>query len=175
MAVSEKMLFMEIDLHEQLIQKMKMLSMNSLFSINLNLAVGESVIIGMASATAARLYALPLPRTLQIERNARLMDNPELFNPNEDETIQKLSEYNAIQALRDKVYEVGLPHDELASPADNNAHQSGSLPTEDLFSRAESLPVQILLGGTAIKDYYAIKEIKEVDDEDHEDPLAILD
>ena len=104
MAVSEKMLFMEIDLHEQLIQKMKMLSMNSLFSINFNLAVGENIIIGMASATAARLYALPLPRALQIERNARLMDNAELFDQKHDENIQKMSELNAIQALRDKVY-----------------------------------------------------------------------
>ena len=65
----------------------------------------------MASATAARLYALPLPRTLQIERNARLMDNAELFDQKHDENIQKMSELNAIQALRDKVYEVTLPHD----------------------------------------------------------------
>ena len=41
-----------------------MLSMNALFSISLSIAVGENLIIGMASATAARLYALPLPRTL---------------------------------------------------------------------------------------------------------------
>ena len=40
MAVSEKILFMEFDLHKQLIYKMKMLSMNALFSIDLKLSVG---------------------------------------------------------------------------------------------------------------------------------------
>lgn len=36
--------------------------MNSLFSIDLNLAVGENDIVGMATATALRLYALPMPK-----------------------------------------------------------------------------------------------------------------
>ncbi|CAH1256752.1 C2CD5 [Branchiostoma lanceolatum] len=65
-AVSDVLPFMEYELHRQLMHKLKAKSMNSLFGLNVEISVGETLIIGIATATAAFLSALPLPGPLKI-------------------------------------------------------------------------------------------------------------
>lgn len=55
--------FMEYELHNQLMNKLKIRSMNGLFGLKLQITVGENMLIGMASATGAFLAALPPPPT----------------------------------------------------------------------------------------------------------------
>ncbi|XP_078585171.1 C2 domain-containing protein 5-like isoform X1 [Branchiostoma floridae x Branchiostoma japonicum] len=65
-AVSDVLPFMEYELHRQLMHKLKAKSMNSLFGLNVEISVGETLIIGIATATAAFLSALPPPGPLKI-------------------------------------------------------------------------------------------------------------
>ncbi|XP_078671242.1 C2 domain-containing protein 5-like isoform X9 [Branchiostoma floridae x Branchiostoma belcheri] len=65
-AVSDVLPFMEYELHRQLMHKLKAKSMNSLFGLNVEISVGETLIIGIATATAAFLSALPVPGPLKI-------------------------------------------------------------------------------------------------------------
>jgi len=64
--VSEKILFTEYYLHSQIVTKMKIFSMNALFSFKVKITVGETFIFGVAQATALRLVALPLPSGVEV-------------------------------------------------------------------------------------------------------------
>ena len=55
--------FMEYELHNQLMNKLKIRSMNGLFGLALQITVGENMLIGTACATGAFLAALPPPPT----------------------------------------------------------------------------------------------------------------
>ncbi|XP_060570000.1 LOW QUALITY PROTEIN: C2 domain-containing protein 5-like [Ruditapes philippinarum] len=79
--ISDILPFLEYDLHNQLMNKLKMRSMNGLFGLKMQFVVGESMLIGIASATGAYLVPLPpppVPRLLgQItseEENVALLD-----------------------------------------------------------------------------------------------------
>jgi hypothetical protein len=64
--VSEKILFTEYYLHSQIITKMKIFSMNALFSFKVKITVGDTFIFGVAQATAMRLEALPIPSSVEV-------------------------------------------------------------------------------------------------------------
>lgn len=50
--VSEAIPFLEYDLHRQILYKLKVLGMNAAFCLKYQLAISESLIVGVASATA---------------------------------------------------------------------------------------------------------------------------
>ncbi|CAI2367364.1 unnamed protein product [Moneuplotes crassus] len=64
--ISEKILFTEYYLHSQIVKKMKIYSMNALFSFRVKILIGDKFIFGIAQATAMRLTALPLPSEISI-------------------------------------------------------------------------------------------------------------
>ncbi|EDO47590.1 predicted protein [Nematostella vectensis] len=64
--VSTVLPFLEYELHQQLINKMKVKGMNALFGLHLQICVGETLLIGIASATAVYLSALPPPPILKV-------------------------------------------------------------------------------------------------------------
>ncbi|PFX32665.1 C2 domain-containing protein 5 [Stylophora pistillata] len=64
--VSSILPFLEYELHQQLLNKLKVKGMNALFRLHLQISVGESLIIGTASSTAVFLEALPTPPLLKI-------------------------------------------------------------------------------------------------------------
>ncbi|XP_045174901.2 C2 domain-containing protein 5-like isoform X2 [Mercenaria mercenaria] len=59
--ISDILPFLEYDLHNQLMNKLKIRSMNGLFGLKMQFVVGESMLIGIASATGAYLTPLPSP------------------------------------------------------------------------------------------------------------------
>lgn len=52
--VSEAIPFLEYDLHRQLMYKLKLMGMNAAFGLKFQLSISESLIVGVASATAVR-------------------------------------------------------------------------------------------------------------------------
>ena len=64
--VSEALPFLEFDLHRQLLYKLRLLGCNAAFSLRIDITVGSDMIVGVASATAALVAALPEPRPLRI-------------------------------------------------------------------------------------------------------------
>ncbi|KAM8891367.1 C2 domain-containing protein 5 isoform 12-T12 [Spinachia spinachia] len=65
-AISNLLPFMEYELHTQLMNKLKLRSMNSLFGLHIQISVGENMLLGLASATGVYLTALPPPGGIQI-------------------------------------------------------------------------------------------------------------
>ncbi|XP_053320123.1 C2 domain-containing protein 5 isoform X1 [Spea bombifrons] len=65
-AVSNLLPFMEYELHTQLMNKVKLRSMNSLFGLRIQITVGENMLLGLASATGVYLASLPAPGGIQI-------------------------------------------------------------------------------------------------------------
>ncbi|XP_019745945.1 C2 domain-containing protein 5 isoform X7 [Hippocampus comes] len=65
-AISNLLPFMEYELHTQLMNKLKLRSMNALFGLHIQISVGENMLLGLASATGVYLTALPTPGGIQI-------------------------------------------------------------------------------------------------------------
>ena len=61
--------FLEYELHRQLLYKLRVLGMNAAFRLQLQLTIGPQLIVGVASATAVYLPALPAPIPLKITRH----------------------------------------------------------------------------------------------------------
>ncbi|XP_052437964.1 C2 domain-containing protein 5 isoform X18 [Carassius gibelio] len=65
-AISSLLPFLEYELHTQLMNKLKLRSMNALFGLRIQISVGETMLLGIASATGVYLTALPSPGGIQI-------------------------------------------------------------------------------------------------------------
>uniref|UniRef100_A0A4W5QM59 C2 domain-containing protein 5 n=1 Tax=Hucho hucho TaxID=62062 RepID=A0A4W5QM59_9TELE len=65
-SISNLLPFMEYELHTQLMNKLKLRSMNALFGLRIQISVGENMLLGLASATGVYLSALPAPGGIQI-------------------------------------------------------------------------------------------------------------
>ncbi|XP_068134083.1 C2 domain-containing protein 5 isoform X7 [Hyperolius riggenbachi] len=64
--ISNLLPFMEYELHTQLMNKLKLKGMNALFGLRIQITVGETMLLGLASATGVYLTALPTPGGIQI-------------------------------------------------------------------------------------------------------------
>ncbi|KAF4091882.1 hypothetical protein AMELA_G00042050 [Ameiurus melas] len=65
-SISNLLPFLEYELHTQLMNKLKLRSMNALFGLHIQISVGENMLLGLASATGVYLTALPSPGGIQI-------------------------------------------------------------------------------------------------------------
>ncbi|XP_051580887.1 C2 domain-containing protein 5-like isoform X4 [Myxocyprinus asiaticus] len=65
-AISNLLPFLEYELHTQLMNKLKLRGMNALFGMRIQISVGETMLLGLASATGVYLTALPSPGGIQI-------------------------------------------------------------------------------------------------------------
>uniref|UniRef100_A0A8C1IKS6 C2 domain-containing protein 5 n=1 Tax=Cyprinus carpio TaxID=7962 RepID=A0A8C1IKS6_CYPCA len=65
-AISSLLPFLEYELHTQLMNKLKLRGMNALFGLRIQISVGETMLLGLASATGVYLTALPSPGGIQI-------------------------------------------------------------------------------------------------------------
>eukprot|EP01117_Protostelium_nocturnum_P002984 TRINITY_DN13914_c0_g1_i1.p1 TRINITY_DN13914_c0_g1~~TRINITY_DN13914_c0_g1_i1.p1 ORF type:complete len:944 (-),score=372.42 TRINITY_DN13914_c0_g1_i1:155-2986(-) len=72
--ISESLPFIEYNLHRQLMYKLRVMGMNAAFRIRMQLAIGDSLIVAIATATAFFLPALPSPQPLQINRSLDVVD-----------------------------------------------------------------------------------------------------
>lgn len=61
--------FVEHQLHQQIMYKLKVLGMNAVFSLKFQLSLNQNLILAVASCTAVFLPALPTPPALQINRS----------------------------------------------------------------------------------------------------------
>eukprot|EP00045_Choanoeca_perplexa_P013967 m.161060 g.161060 ORF g.161060 m.161060 type:complete len:1008 (+) comp16517_c0_seq2:108-3131(+) len=74
-ALGEAIPFLEHDLHEQLYNKMKLRGMNALFNLRIQLTVGETMTVAVATATGMHLACLPSTPVLQFRRTQRMHRN----------------------------------------------------------------------------------------------------
>ncbi|KAM4618436.1 C2 domain-containing protein 5 isoform 1-T1 [Polymixia lowei] len=102
-AISNLLPFMEYELHTQLMNKLKLRSMNALFGLRIQISVGENMMLGLASATGVYLTALPAPGGIQIAGKTA----GDLSNEQHISTIQK--RINDTIAKNKELYHINPP------------------------------------------------------------------
>ncbi|XP_030586734.1 C2 domain-containing protein 5 isoform X4 [Archocentrus centrarchus] len=102
-AISNLLPFMEYELHTQLMNKLKLRSMNALFGLHIQISVGENMLLGLASATGVYLTALPAPGGIQIAGKTP----GDLNNEHHILSIQK--RINDTIALNKELYQINPP------------------------------------------------------------------
>ncbi|XP_033997223.1 C2 domain-containing protein 5 isoform X4 [Trematomus bernacchii] len=102
-AISNLLPFMEYELHTQLMNKLKLRSMNALFGLHIQISVGENMLLGLASATGVYLTALPAPGAIQIAGKTP----GEMSNDHHILTIQK--RINDTIAKNKELYQINPP------------------------------------------------------------------
>ncbi|XP_070686190.1 C2 domain-containing protein 5 isoform X3 [Pempheris klunzingeri] len=102
-AISNLLPFMEYELHTQLMNKLKLRSMNALFGLHIQISVGENMLLGLASATGVYLTALPAPGGIQIAGKT----SGDLNNEHHILTMQK--KINDTIAKNKDLYQINPP------------------------------------------------------------------
>ncbi|XP_069084662.1 C2 domain-containing protein 5 isoform X9 [Pleurodeles waltl] len=120
-AISNLLPFMEYELHTQLMNKLKLKAMNALFGLRVQITVGETMLMGLASATAVYLTALPAPGGIQIAGKT----------PNDGSYEQHIShmqkKINDTIAKNKELYEINPPEileEVIGSPIPESRHRS---------------------------------------------------
>lgn len=79
--ISDCLPFLEYELHSQLMNKLKLFGMNGLYGLKMQITVGDSLLVGVATATAVFIAALPIPPIPRVsgqatteEENNRLLE-----------------------------------------------------------------------------------------------------
>ncbi|KAM3869760.1 C2 domain-containing protein 5 [Diretmus argenteus] len=101
--ISNLLPFMEYELHTQLMNKLKLRSMNALFGLRIQISVGENMLLGLASATGVYLTALPAPGGIQIAGKTP----GDMSNEHHIMTIQK--RINDTIAKNKELYQINPP------------------------------------------------------------------
>uniref|UniRef100_G3PHQ5 C2 domain-containing protein 5 n=1 Tax=Gasterosteus aculeatus aculeatus TaxID=481459 RepID=G3PHQ5_GASAC len=120
-AISNLLPFMEYELHTQLMNKLKLRSMNALFGLHIQISVGENMLLGLASATGVYLTALPPPGGIQIAGKTP----GDLSAEHHILTIQK--RINDTIAKNKELYEINPPElteEVLGSPVPDSRQRS---------------------------------------------------
>ncbi|GAM29096.1 hypothetical protein SAMD00019534_122720, partial [Acytostelium subglobosum LB1] len=81
--LSESVPFIEYDLHNQMMYRLKVLGMNAAFGFKTQITFSDTLIIGVATATAVFLTPLPAPPIIHISRNIEQQGSEDAKNLNE--------------------------------------------------------------------------------------------
>uniref|UniRef100_A0A8D2LCQ6 C2 domain-containing protein 5 n=1 Tax=Varanus komodoensis TaxID=61221 RepID=A0A8D2LCQ6_VARKO len=129
-SISNLLPFMEYEVHTQLMNKLKLKGMNALFGLRIQITVGETMLMGLASATGVYLTALPTPGGIQIAGKT----------PNDSTYEQHIShmqkKINDTIAKNKELYEINPPEaseEIIGSPIPEPKHR-----TRLLRSQSES-------------------------------------
>ncbi|KAK8404501.1 hypothetical protein O3P69_007620 [Scylla paramamosain] len=111
--ISDSLPFLEYELHKHLINKMKIKGMNSLFGLRVRVTVGERLIVGVATATAVFLTALPPPPVPRVTGGAGREDEKRRVEVQKllHATIARNKECYGLKHVPADVGDEGVPSD----------------------------------------------------------------
>ncbi|XP_019619715.1 PREDICTED: C2 domain-containing protein 5-like isoform X3 [Branchiostoma belcheri] len=169
-AVSDVLPFMEYELHRQLMHKLKAKSMNSLFGLNVEISVGETLIIGIATATAAFLSALPVPGPLKITGKNGSEQKVSAMQKRVQDMQAKNRDIYDLQHLSSEPPDVTKEEDEKELPdvADHMPSSPGCHSNHSHSSSGSDLSELDLSAGK--KEAFVI----EIDDAEDEDIVSLM-
>ncbi|ORX81722.1 hypothetical protein BCR32DRAFT_268098 [Anaeromyces robustus] len=162
--VSDALPFIQYDLHRQLLYKMQIYGVNSIFGLKFNITIGESMLIATAVGTGLFLYALPIPSPLKISRTLPLTERDtkdgklyelqqkivQTCEKNLNNIEQLIQEYKSLQHSDVKNIDTSIsnqyileePIDESKMLDNNNDDNSSSSSSSDTDSDFESDRIQ---------------------------------
>lgn len=162
--VSTILPFLEYELHQQLLNKLKVKGMNALFRLHLQISVGESLIIGTASSTAVFLAALPTPPLLKITGRRLSAEEDKRIAEIQKQIVETTNKNRATFQLTDTVH----LHTPKATPPPSPSQNAQSVLVADIdLDEGPKAELDLCTGS---KDAYVV----EVDDKKDEDVVAVL-
>ncbi|RMX52476.1 hypothetical protein pdam_00013790 [Pocillopora damicornis] len=162
--VSTILPFLEYELHQQLLNKLKVKGMNALFRLHLQISVGESLIIGTASSTAVFLAALPTPPLLKITGRRLSAEEDKRIAEIQKQIVETTNKNRATFKLTDTVH----LHTPKATPPPSPSQNAQSVLVADIdLDEGPKAELDLCTGS---KDAYVV----EVDDKKDEDVVAVL-
>jgi len=161
--VSTILPFLEYELHQQLLNKLKVKGMNALFGLHLQISVGESLIVGTASSTAVFLAALPAPPLLKITGRRVSSEEDKRLAEIQKQIVDTTNKNRASFRLTDTVH-IHTPKATPPPSPSQNAPVNTAEVDQDEGPKAE---LDLCAGP---KDAYVV----EVDDKKDEDVVAVL-
>ena len=113
---SDSLPFVEYELHQQLMNKLRVYSLNALFGVRITVSVGEKLITAVASATGVHLPALPQPPMIQINRSLEVEDAEDAAIVDIQDRIMQISKDTRTQymALKDSMVSATTTYDPLS-------------------------------------------------------------
>lgn len=112
--ISDGLPFLEYELHRQLICKLKVKGMNAIFGLKVALAVGERMIVLVATGTAVFLTCLPSPKVPKIVAGNSWTDSAKLEEL--QKTVQETQERNK-EIFQTKVNQEGEINAKIGIPS----------------------------------------------------------
>ena len=148
--LSQSLPFLEYELHRQLLTKLKVKGMNGLFSISVQVSVGDNMLIAVATGTGAYLSALPSPTPPKISSGKGVL----------------CTKLNEIQTLITETLARNREHYNLKSTVTNGIHNDDNLnDTSDYTDTLKSNQNRIdLTNGN--KDSCVLLEVDDNEDAD---------
>lgn len=161
--VSSILPFLEYELHQQLLNKLKVKGMNALFGLHLQISVGESLIVGTASSTAVFLAALPVPPVLKVTGRRLSTEEDKRLTEIQKQILETTNKNRASFRLTDAVH----LHVPKTTPPPSPSHDASAITTGEGQDEAPKAELDLCTGP---KDAYVV----EVDDKKDEDVVAVL-
>ncbi|KAL5006835.1 hypothetical protein ScPMuIL_015641 [Solemya velum] len=149
--ISDSLPFVEYELHNQLMHKLKIRGMNGLLGLKIQISVGETLLIGVATATAVYFAALPPPPIPKVTGQVATEEESIKLTDLQKKIVEKMQQNREIYKL--PALESGLD----TSP--------GSIVTDDSDDEISELELS-----TGNKDAFVL----EVDDMNDETTLSML-
>lgn len=151
--ISDGLPFLEYELHRLLLIKLKLAGMNSIFGLKVEVAIGEKMMIGLATGTAIFLSPLPVPPIPKIS----------CANPWTDEKRLTEIQKNIVETVKKNrdLYQ-------LKNLVEPDTCSNGKVPTSDTEDSDDERPALELSTGN--KDTW----IFEIDDSEDVDKLSLL-
>ncbi|XP_077991770.1 C2 domain-containing protein 5-like isoform X2 [Glandiceps talaboti] len=136
--VSDALPFMEYELHRQLMSKLKLKGMNAIFDLRVQVNVGETLLVGVATGTAVYLAALPAPSVLRVTSKSVLENTnkqlPEVRKKILDATAKNKENYGVqVTAFGDSPESPKLPLNGDAETIDDVSEINLSSGTKETF------------------------------------------
>uniref|UniRef100_A0A7S2W4C5 C2 domain-containing protein n=1 Tax=Mucochytrium quahogii TaxID=96639 RepID=A0A7S2W4C5_9STRA len=101
--VSEILVFLEIEMHKQLMLKLKILGMNAAFAVRSQVHIGSCLVAGVTTATAIHTPALPPPAILRIHRSIEVEDQEDIDLITLQHRIERVAAANRERMLKASV------------------------------------------------------------------------
>eukprot|EP00916_Digyalum_oweni_P017198 GHVL01028142.1.p1 GENE.GHVL01028142.1~~GHVL01028142.1.p1 ORF type:complete len:1061 (+),score=215.87 GHVL01028142.1:133-3315(+) len=187
--VSEILPFLDLELHRQLVYKIKLLGMNAAFGLSINLSVGSMVMVAVATATAVFLRPLPPPPVLAIRLPQSTSDDTsrgeQLQNQLHDISLSNADKFDKLLNIKGEQYAASFDYstDDLIQMSKQfsqknepkkNEKQSNTAQNDNLVSTESDHDGLLSLVSSALNQKDVPVFIFEVDDQMDEELIESL-
>lgn len=170
--LSDSLPFLEYEMHKQLLSKLKLKNMNSIFNLNVQISVGDSTLIALATGTGLFLTPLQEPNPIKVKGSSKSVRMTRLND------IQKMI-FDLVERNKERYDLLNLSN--RLNPVLNNLQTGNELNNQlnSIDGKAELVSPHALIQQTNISANKQTSSdncvVLEIDDGDEADISLLLD